>query len=66
MSGTVVQFTPPRHPTTVRASVACAHCAWGAVQTGDNAIEVGAFLRALLLRHVAERHLDVALGDTLS
>jgi len=63
MSGTVVQFTPARHPQTVQATVACAHCRWSAVQTGDNIIEVGAFLRALLLRHVAERHPDVALED---
>jgi hypothetical protein len=56
VSATVVQFTPAWHPATVRATVACGHCPWTAVHVGDNVHEVGTFLRALLLRHVAERH----------
>jgi hypothetical protein len=56
MSGTVVPFSAARQPTTVQASVACAQCQWGAIQTGATALEVAQCLRALLLQHVAERH----------
>ena len=38
------------------ASVTCVFCAWGATQTGSNALEISAFVRELLMRHLVERH----------
>jgi hypothetical protein len=52
-------------PRTVRGSVACADCTWGAVHIGQNAMEVSAFLRELLRRHLAERHPELTLEEGL-
>jgi hypothetical protein len=43
-----------------RGSTTCDHCAWAALLRGDDVIEVRTFLRALLHRHLVERHPDLA------
>jgi len=60
MSPVVLQFIAPPRPATIQASVTCVFCAWGAAQTGPNAIEISALLRELLQRHLAERHPELA------
>ena len=55
MSPVVLQFARAR-PAVIQASVTCVFCAWGATQTGSNALEISAFLRELLMRHLVERH----------
>ena len=54
MSPVVLQFARPR--PVIQASVTCVFCAWGATQTGSNALEISAFLRELLMLHLVERH----------
>lgn len=66
MSGTVTFFAPVSR--TVTATITCGQCSWKAVHTADNAIEVSAFLRGLLLRHLQERHptaADILLEEPL-
>ena len=57
MSPVVLQFARPR--PVIQASVTCVFCAWGATQTGGNALEISALLRELLRKHLAERHPEV-------
>jgi hypothetical protein len=38
------------------ARIDCRQCAWSALMRGDDATEVGAFLRARAIEHLCEQH----------
>jgi len=42
----------------VTARAYCSHCAWSAQHTGDDALEVGTFLRDQILTHADKAHPD--------
>jgi hypothetical protein len=56
----------PPSARPVLASIRCVECNWCAMQTGANAIEASADLRARYRRHLAERHPDLTLEETSS
>jgi membrane-associated PAP2 superfamily phosphatase len=63
MRASFVTFPLQTSTRTVQAAIRCVDCPWSAVHTGENAIEVSAFLRDLYQRHLAERHPDLSLGE---